>query len=224
MVNQMYPSMAKASVKLLQAAGYEVIIPKKHVCCGQPAFNSGYWDEARTVALHFLETFKEAHVLVGASGSCISMITHEYKKLGISLPQNLKVYEITDFLFRFGQNLQFNPLEEQVAMHDSCHALRKLKVESQPRALLNRIPGMEVLELDDNKACCGFGGTFSVKMPHVSIDMAQAKVASIKRTGAHTVAAVDVGCLMNIQSTAQTQGDSLKTCHVVELLAKALRS
>ncbi len=222
LVDQIAPGIAAACVRLLERSGHQVVVPRAQTCCGQPAFNSGYWDEAKAVALHSVKVFRDAEVITGPSGSCLSMLKNHYKTLDIELPRDLKVIEITDFLELYGQELECAGMERTVAFHDSCHALREMGVERQPRNLLGRIPGLAVVELDDSQACCGFGGTFSVKMPHLSLDMAQEKVAAIQRTGADTVVSLDLGCLMNIQATAQGMGVSLNGRHVVELLAEAL--
>ncbi len=222
LVDQIAPGIAEACVRLLEGSGHKVVVPKAQTCCGQPAFNSGYWAEAQAVARYSAKVFRDAEVITGPSGSCLSMLKNHYQTLDIDLPRHLQVIEITDFLELHGQALEFQGLDKTVAFHDSCHALREMGVERQPRHLLGRIPGLTVVELDDDQACCGFGGTFSVKMADLSLDMAQEKVAAIQRTGTDTVVSLDLGCLMNIEATAQGMGISLDGRHVVELLAEAL--
>lgn len=222
LVDQFTPQVAAASVKLLRAAGHEVMIPTDQTCCGQPAFNSGYWDEARRVADHFKSVFKDADIIVGPSGSCISMVKNHYEELGASFSEPVKIYEIVEFLNEYGETLNFKSMPGKVVIHDACHALREMSLYEQPRQMLGRIPDLEILELDDRQACCGFGGTFSVKMSALSLDMATEKVRAIQRSGADRVVSLDGGCLMNIKSTAAGLGVNLQTKHVVEVLAEAL--
>ncbi|MCF7800375.1 MAG: (Fe-S)-binding protein [Candidatus Marinimicrobia bacterium] len=222
LVNQFTPQVGSACLKLLRAAGHEVVIPANQTCCGQPAFNSGYWDEARDVAQHFQSVFQEAKFIVGPSGSCISMLKNHYAELGLAFPDSVRIFEIIEFLSQYGENLHFKSSHRKVAMHDACHALRELNLYDQPRSMLRRIPDLELVELNDGQVCCGFGGTFSVKMPQLSLDMAYEKVWAIQATGVDTVVSLDGGCLMNIQSTADGMGITLHTQHVAEVLAEAL--
>lgn len=222
LVDQFTPQVAVACVKLLKAAGHEVVIPTNQTCCGQPAFNSGYWDEARRVAGYFRSVFDDADVIVGPSGSCVSMVKNHFEELGLAFSDSTKIYEIVEFLAEFGSDLKFNSTPGKIVLHDACHALREMGLYAQPRQLLARIPDLEFLELDDHQACCGFGGTFSVKMAELSTDMAREKVKAVQRTGADTVVSLDGGCLMNIKSTAEGMGIKLQTKHVVEVLADAL--
>ena len=222
LVDQFTPQVAAASAKLLKAAGHEVIIPTNQTCCGQPAFNSGYWNEARRVADHFKSVFQDAEIIVGPSGSCISMMKNHYDDLGMPFSDTVKIYEIVEFLNEHGSALRFKSFPGRVIFHDACHALREMGLYEQPRQMLRRVPDLEIIELDDHQACCGFGGTFSVKMSDLSLDMAGQKVNAIQRSGADFVVSLDGGCLMNIQSTAEGLGVKLRTKHVVEILADAL--
>lgn len=222
LVNQFTPRVGAASLKLLRAAGHEVVIPTNQTCCGQPAFNSGYWQEAREVARQFKSVFQDAETIVGPSGSCISMLKYHYRELELAFDESVHIYEMVDFLSQNGQDLHFKSMPQKVVIHDACHALRELGIRDQPRDMLKRIPDLEIVELNDNQACCGFGGTFSVKMPPLSLDMAGEKVKAIQATDVETVVSLDGGCLMNIQSTAEGMGVSLRTRHLVELLADAL--
>ncbi len=224
LVNQFTPQAAGASLTLLRAAGHEVIIPTNQTCCGQPAFNSGYWDEARRVAVQFKRIFQDAEVIVGPSGSCISMLKNHYAELGLEFDENIRIFEIVEFLYHYGPTLKFRPNPKKVVLHEACHALRELRLGKEPREMLARIPDLKVIELDDNQACCGFGGIFSVKLPELSLDMARQKVRTLQATGITEVVSLDSGCMMNLQSTAEGLGIELKARHVVELLGESLLS
>ncbi|MCF7796651.1 MAG: (Fe-S)-binding protein [Lentisphaeria bacterium] len=224
LVDQFTPQVGIACLKLLRATGHEVVIPTNQTCCGQPAFNSGFREEAREVAYHFKTIFHDAKIIVGPSGSCISMLKNHYRELGLIFPESVQVFEIVDFLSQYGQSLRFHSSPQRIGIHDACHALRELKLYDQPRELLKRIPGLDLVELNDGQACCGFGGTFSVKMAELSQDMAREKVKTIQAADVDTVVSLDGGCLMNIQSTAEGMGVTLHAKHVVEVLADAMIS
>lgn len=212
---------------VLETAGCQVEFPASQTCCGQPAFNSGYWDEAREVAKHFLDVFKDAEYIVSPSGSCVSMVTHHYAELfredeaRLALWRQIasRTHEFSSFLTDvLGVDDVGARFEHKVTYHDSCHALRELKVKEAPRRLLSRVRGLTLEEMDAAEECCGFGGTFSVKFPSVSGGMARTKIDSILRTGADTVVSLDSSCLMQLQGALSRAGSSIRTMHLAEVL------
>ncbi len=227
-VDQLFPSVGIAMADVLERAGCAVDFPEKQTCCGQPAFNTGYRDEARDVARHFLDVFRAAEYIVVPSGSCTSMITRHYEELFEKEPDRLeesrrlapRVWEFSRFLLEV---LQIDDLGARyngvVTYHDGCHALRELNIKDGPRRLLSRVRGLELREMDATEECCGFGGTFSVKFSEVSGAMARAKIDSILRTGAGAVVSVDSSCLMQIQGALSRAGHVIKTMHLAEVLA-----
>lgn len=217
-VDQLYPKVGLAMADVLERAGYELDFPTGQTCCGQPAFNSGYREEARTVAEHFRKQFAHAEYVVVPSGSCASMISRHFAELGA--PAGPKVYEFSAFLTDVAKVEDVGArFEEVVTYHDSCHALRELKIKEGPRRLLRHVRGLELREMDAAEECCGFGGTFSVKFAGVSGGMARTKLESVKRTGAATIVSIDSSCLMQLQGVISREGLGIKTMHLAEVLA-----
>jgi L-lactate dehydrogenase complex protein LldE len=213
---------------VLERIGYKVDFPQDQTCCGQPAYNSGYRAEARQVAHHFLKVFRDAECIVVPSGSCTSMITHHFADLFKKEPEALRatheleprVWEFSRFLLEVAKVEDVGArFSEVVTYHDSCHALRELKIKDGPRRLLANVKGLELREMDFAEECCGFGGTFSVKFPGVSGGMAGAKLESIRRTGATSVVSIDSSCLMQLQGALSRAGWPVKTVHLAEVLA-----
>ena len=227
-VDQLFPSVGMAMAEVLERAGCEVEFPEAQTCCGQPAFNSGYRDEARAVAVHFLKAFGDADYIVAPSGSCTSMATHHMQELfepGDGLRHQAerlgsRVWEFSRFLTDvLGLDDVGARFEHTVTYHDSCHALRELKIKEPPRRLLANVRGLTLAEMDAAEECCGFGGTFSVKFPGVSGGMARTKIDSILRTGADTVVSIDSSCLMQLQGALSRAGLAVRTMHLAEVLA-----
>lgn len=228
LVDLMRPSVGFASVRLLQQAGCEVVVPEQQTCCGQPAYNNGDADNAREIArqvIAYLEQFE--HVVV-PSGSCAGMIVHHYPKLfqdELSWQQRAeslaaRTWELTQFLVDVAAVAEFNAhYDGTVTYHDSCSARRELKVYAQPRTLLDKVGGLTLNELPGGEECCGFGGTFSIKFPEVSTAIVDNKVGNVERSGADTLVAGDMGCLMNIAGRLSREGKSFKVFHIAELLA-----
>ncbi len=227
-VDQLFPKVGIAMADVLERAGCQVDFPERQTCCGQPAFNSGYRDEARAVAEHFLEVFDAAEYIVAPSGSCTSMVKHHYAELFSGDARRLQQTKtiaarswefstfLTDFLGIEDVGARF---EHTVTYHDSCHALRELKIKQSPRRLLANVRGLTLNEMDTAEECCGFGGTFSVKFPSVSGAMARTKIESILRTGADTVVSLDSSCLMQLQGALSRAGIPVRTMHLAEVLA-----
>lgn len=228
MVDQLFPQVGLAMADVLERLGYQVDFPEGQTCCGQPAFNSGYRAEARTVAKHFLKTFRDAEAIVVPSGSCTSMIVHHYAELFQKEPETLarvhaletRVWEFSKFLLEVaGVEDVGARMEDIVTFHDGCHALRELGVKDGPRRLLSHVRGLELREMTPAEECCGFGGTFSVKFPELSGAMARTKIDAILRTGARTVVSLDPSCLMQIQGVLSRTGSNIRTMHLAEVLA-----
>jgi L-lactate dehydrogenase complex protein LldE len=218
-VDQVFPRVGLAMAEVLERAGCEVEFREAQTCCGQPAFNSGYRDEALRVARHFLKVFEGAEYIVTPSGSCTSMIAHHYEEL-FPGHHETRVWEFSKFLVDVlhVENVGAK-LNRVVTYHDSCHALRELKIKDAPRRLLKNVDGLRLTEMDAAEECCGFGGTFSVKFPEVSGAMARSKIDSIVRTGADTVVSIDSSCLMQLQGALRRAGSSIETLHLAEVLA-----
>jgi L-lactate dehydrogenase complex protein LldE len=228
MVDQLFPKVGMAMASVLEHLGYEVDFPENQTCCGQPAFNSGYRDEARTVARHFLNTFENRERIVVPSGSCTSMIVHHFADLFRKDPATLervhrletRVWEFATFLTEVAHVEDVGArLDEVVTFHDGCHALRELGIRSAPRRLLAHVRGLELREMQPAEECCGFGGTFAVKFAELSGAMARTKLDAILETGASTVVSLDPSCLMQIQGALSRAGKPVRTLHLAEVLA-----
>jgi L-lactate dehydrogenase complex protein LldE len=227
-VDQLFPKVGMSLAGVLERLGYQVDFPEDQTCCGQPAFNSGYRAEARTVARHFLDTFEASETIVVPSGSCTAMVTHHFAELFGKEPETLarvhalekRVWEFSSFLTEVaGVEDVGARLEEVVTFHDGCHGLRELGIRSAPRRLLARVRGLELREMLPAEECCGFGGTFAVKFAELSGAMARTKIEAIERTGARTVVSLDPSCLMQIQGALMRAGSSVRTMHLAEVLA-----
>ena len=213
---------------VLERLGYRVDFPEGQTCCGQPAFNSGYRAEARTVARHFLKTFAHCERIVVPSGSCTAMVTHHFAELFEKEPETLarihdlehRTWEFSTFLTEVaGVEDVGARMEDVVTFHDGCHALRELGIRSAPRRLLANVRGLELREMTPAEECCGFGGTFAVKFAELSGAMARTKIEAIEKTGARTVVSLDPSCLMQIQGALSRAGSPIRTMHLAEVLA-----
>ncbi|MGD1094410.1 MAG: (Fe-S)-binding protein [Bryobacteraceae bacterium] len=224
-IDQVFPQTGLAMVDVLERAGCQVEFREAQTCCGQPAYNSGFHDEARSVAKHFLRVFEGADYIVIPSGSCTAMISHHYADLFGANDDRVarmapKVWEFSRFLLEVLHVEDLGArLDRVVTYHDSCHALRELRIKSGPRRLLSRVRGLRLVEMDAAEECCGFGGTFSVKFPEVSGAMARTKIDSIVRTGAETIVSLDSSCLMQLQGALRRAGSNVRTMHLAEVLA-----
>ncbi|MCL4802235.1 MAG: (Fe-S)-binding protein [Burkholderiales bacterium] len=229
LVDLMRPRIGFAALRLLEAAGCEVVVPGTQTCCGQPGYNSGDRASARALATKMLDEFEGFEYVVAPSGSCAGMIRTHYPDLFRDEPVTLdrirrlcaKTYELTDFLASVAR-LDAVPgaFDGTVTYHDSCSGLRELGVQAQPRALLARVAGLELAEMKDSTVCCGFGGTFSVKFGDVSAAMAEKKCANIAASGADAVVLGDLGCMLNIEGRLRRGGDErTRVLHVAEVLA-----
>lgn len=227
-VDQLFPQIGLSAVKVLRKLGVEVEFNPRQTCCGQPAFNSGYRDEARRVAGRFLEVFQDSEYVVAPSGSCAAMIKIGIPQLFPAGAPELaraervasRTWEFSDFLVSVlkaeSTGAEF---PHKVVYHDSCHLLRELGVSRPPRQLLRAVRGIQLLEMSFSDRCCGFGGTFSVKFPEVSASMAEDKAAAIVESGAEYVVACDASCLMQIDGVLRRKGIPVRTIHLAEVLA-----
>ncbi len=229
LVDLMRPGIGFAALRLLEAAGCEVVVPAAQTCCGQPGYNSGDQKAAKALALKVLKEFDGCDYVVLPSGSCAGMIRVHYPALFKDDPSviesikrlSARTYELTDFLVNVVK-LQNVPgrYSGSLTYHDSCSGLRELGVQAQPRTLLAMMPGVNLTEMRESTTCCGFGGTFSVKFGDISARMADNKCEHIRATGAGAIVAGDLGCLMNIEGRLRRRGDlETRVLHVAEVLA-----
>jgi L-lactate dehydrogenase complex protein LldE len=221
-IDQLYPEVGKAMVTVLRRVGVEPVFPASQTCCGQPAFNTGYWDEARHLAKRYCEIFADAEAVVSPSGSCAAMVRNYYPKLlGDNPHAAAHTFEFAEFLTkRLGITDVGARFPAAVTYHDACHALRELRLKSEPRQLLARVRDLKLVEMDEPETCCGFGGTFAVKFPLISTAMDAVKVESIRRTGAQYVVSTDSSCLMQIDGYLKRHRIPVQTLHLAEVLAR----
>ena len=216
-VDQLFPKVGVAMVAVLRRLKIDVDYPAAQTCCGQPAFNTGYWDEARQLAQRYREIFAGYDAVVCPSGSCTAMVRNFYPELRVEPPAT---FEFTEFLVKkLGVTDVGARFPAKVTYHDACHALRELRLKDEPRQLLRHVRGLELLEMAEAEACCGFGGTFSVKFPQISYAMDEVKCLSIQQTGAEYVVSGDSSCLMQIAGYLQQHKLPVKTIHLAEVLA-----
>ncbi len=227
--DQFFPLVGECAVKVLRRLGVDVWFNPAQTCCGQPAFNTGYREEAREVAARVLDLFDDAEYVVAPSGSCTSMVRVFYPELFAHDPERLKkanrlrerFYEFSEFLVKVLKVEDVGAsFPRRVAYHDSCHLLRELGIAEEPRKLLRAVRGIELVEIEDYRLCCGFGGTFSIKFPEISVAMAEDKVRAAADARAEYLVANDSGCLMHLAGFIHRQGLAIKTMHLAELLAQ----
>jgi L-lactate dehydrogenase complex protein LldE len=222
-----YPEVGVSIVRLLRRLGVEVTFPDGQTCCGLPLFNSGYHREAAALARRTLALFGDAPAVVVPSGSCAWMVKHEYPGLMTAEADRAaasrlagRTHELSQFLVGvLGQTAFEGSVRGRVTYHDSCHLLRGLHERQSPRAILGRLPGVEFVELPGSDECCGFGGSFSVRLPEVSAAILEQKLANIESTGADCVVTCDAGCLMQIGGGLSRRGGRQRALHLAELLA-----
>jgi L-lactate dehydrogenase complex protein LldE len=226
------PNVGFAAIKLLEEAGCLVEVPPSQTCCGQPAYNSGDRANAKALARAVVDAFQGYDYVVAPSGSCAGMIAHHYPALfdddphyrGKSEALAARTHELVSFLTDvMGVEKVAARLDGSVTYHDSCSGLREMGVKAQPRKLLNSVEGLSLIELAEPEICCGFGGTFCVKYPDISVRMVTDKCRDIQATGAGTLLAGDMGCLLNMAGRLKREGSSVKVRHVAEVLAGMTR-
>jgi L-lactate dehydrogenase complex protein LldE len=223
-IDQFYPSIAEATARLLTDRGVPVVYPEAQTCCGQPAFNSGYWEEAGRVIRHFAKTFAPHRWIVCPSGSCTAMCRVFFGQVDPSeeiVGVGRRVFELTEFLVDvLGVTDTGATFPHAVTMHSGCHGRRELGLLEQPLALLRNVRGLEYRELPNIEECCGFGGTFSVKMAGTSLAMGRTKVENILKTGAEYVVSVDISCLMHVGGMLRRDPAArhVQPIHIAEVL------
>ena len=228
LVDMMRPSVGFAAVKLLEQAGCTVEVPQAQTCCGQPAYNSGDRADTRLLAEQTIAAFQGFDYVVAPSGSCAAMIREHYPSLfadDAALKAKAddlagRTWELISFLTDLrGMTAVESAFAGKVTYHDSCSGLRELGIQDQPRRLLASVPGVELTEMVEHDVCCGFGGTFCVKYAEISNKIVTAKTEHILATGADTLLAGDLGCLMNMAGKLQRRGSAMEVRHVAEVLA-----
>ena len=228
LVDQLWSSVGTSSVAVLRRAGCEVEFDDRQTCCGQPAFNTGYRNEARRVARRFIEVFEESRseAIVSPSGSCTAMV-HHLPELFADEPQwreraeaiAARTHELSSFLIRVLKVEDVGASwQGRVTWHDACHGLRDLNIKTEPRRLIRSVRGAELVEVENAESCCGFGGTFSVKYPEISLAILDQKIEAIERAGVQAVVSGDASCLMQIGGRLSRKGSKVRVMHLAELL------
>jgi L-lactate dehydrogenase complex protein LldE len=217
-VDLVRPEVAEAAIRCLERTGARVDVPSRQTCCGQPAWNAGYTGEARRVARHTLDVFGGDEPVVCLAGSCAAMIKVFYRELFEGRPEAVPAEALAHRTHEFSSFLEGGEVGRcggTVAYHDSCHMLRELSVKAEPRDVL-RQAGTRVVDLGER--CCGFGGTFSVKLPEISAAMADEKLAEVRSGGADTVVGCDLSCLLHLEGRARRTGTAGRFLHLAEYL------
>lgn len=226
-IDQLFPQTAFNTIKVLEKAGCKVIYNPEQTCCGQPAYNAGFWDEAKKTGAKFLNDFSEENYIVSPSASCAGMVKHGFNDLFTntvthnrcrSIQRN--IYELSDFLVNVLRKDYFGAeLEGRAVYHDSCSGLRQCHIKEEPRQLLNNVEGLELVEMRDTDMCCGFGGTFAVKFESISSAMTEQKVNNALEMEADYIISTDSSCLLQIQAYIDKKKIPLKTMHLADVLA-----
>jgi L-lactate dehydrogenase complex protein LldE len=229
LVDQLWSSVGVSTVEVLRRTGCEVQFDERQTCCGQPAFNTGYRSEARKLAQRFISAFEDsdAEAIVSPSGSCTAMVHHfaelfpddaEWRKRSQAVAA--RTHELSSFLVRV---LKVEDVGARWAgrltWHDACHGLRDLNIKSEPRRLIRNVRGAEFVELSNAEACCGFGGTFSVKYPEISLAILDQKLEAVEKARVQAIVSGDASCLMQIGGRLSRTGSSVRVMHLAELLA-----
>lgn len=226
-IDQLYPQTAFNMVKVLEKAACEVNYNSNQTCCGQPAYNAGFAGDSKAVAQKFLKDFEGSDYIVAPSASCVGFVRNYYPDLfdNTSSHNEVKnignrIFEFTEFLIKILKIEKFGAsLPVKATYHDSCAGLRECKIKEEPRRLLNQVQGLELVEMEDNETCCGFGGTFAVKFDPISIAMAEQKIGHAMDTGATHLISTDHSCLMHIDGVIKNKKLSLECMHIADVLA-----
>jgi len=227
-VDQLVPEVAVDTVKILRRVGYEVAFPEDQTCCGQPAFNTGYWDDARPCAEKFLRVFKHADAVVCPSGSCTTMVRSFYPELlsssplqGDAVALGRRTFELSEFLVKVAGVTDVGAtFPHTVTYHASCHGLRELQLRDEPLQLLRKVTGLKLIEMSRFDECCGFGGTFATKFESISVAMGDSKAENVAATGAEFVTAIDSSCLLHLQGILDKRNGQARTIHLASILAQ----
>ena len=226
-VDQLYPQTAMNMVKVLEKAGVDVQYNTAQTCCGQPAFNAGFRDEARDVCAKFLKDFSGADYVVAPSASCVGFVRNYYGTLFDNSSLHNEVRDLGKRTFEFSsflvnilgiQDLGAS-LYGKATYHDSCAALRECRIREEPRKLLSRVKGLQLVEMIDTETCCGFGGSFAVKFESISVAMADQKVTNALATGSDYIISTDLSCLMHLDGYIRRKGLPIRAMHIADVLA-----
>ena len=226
-IDQLYPQTAFNMIKVLEKAGCTVSYNASQTCCGQPAFNAGFREESKQVCSKFIHDFSGADYVVAPSASCVGFVRNYYPGLfnNSSLHNDVKdlgkrTFEFSEFLVNVLRMEDIGAsLHAKATYHDSCAGLRECRIREEPRRLLSKVKGLELVEMNDVETCCGFGGTFAVKFEPISIGMADQKVNNARNTGAECIISTDLSCLMHLDGYIRYKGLALQTMHIVDVLA-----
>lgn len=229
-IEQVFPETGMALAKLLHHFGMKPVYVPHQTCCGQPAFNTGYREHALPLAERFLRLFDPYEWIVAPSGSCVSMVKVFYGQLKLSAKGrdrwealSQRIFEGTQFIYhQLGVKEIGGTFEGKVALHESCHARRELGINQEPKELLSSISGLELIVPPGSEECCGFGGTFAVKFPELSVAIGLDKLSAIQQTGANILTAVDDTCLMHLNGLMRRRNIEIRTMHALRIMAKAL--
>lgn len=224
-VDQLFPETAFNMLKVLKKFGCSVNYNPQQTCCGQPAFNAGFWDDCRPVATKFIKDFADAEYIVAPSGSCTGFVRNYYNKIldeqqYLPLILHEKIFEFSEFLTEVLHVQDTGATMKGIATyHDACGALRECKIKEAPRQLLTHVRELELRESTDSEVCCGFGGTFSVKFEAISIAMGEQKILNAIETGADFIISTDWSCLMHLDGYIRKHNHKIKALHIADVLA-----
>jgi len=227
LADQFYTSTLQNMTQILERLGVELAFPPEQTCCGQPAFNAGFWEDAKDVCGKFIKDFSGSDYIIAPSASCTGFVRNYYNKLFEDSSQSKEVrelggrlYEFSEFLIKILNIDDFGAtLQGKATYHDSCAALRECKIKEEPRKLLSKVAGLELTEMNDVETCCGFGGTFAVKFEPISIAMADQKITNASDTNAEYIISTDMSCLMHLDGYIKNKKSNLKTLHLADVLA-----
>ncbi|MGA7624529.1 MAG: (Fe-S)-binding protein [Candidatus Acidiferrales bacterium] len=231
-VDQLSPQVGLHMARVLRRIGYHVDFPDQQTCCGQPAFNAGYWSDARPLAERFVRIFREADSVVCPSASCTTMVRSFYPELlagtayqDESVKLGQRVYEFSEFLLKVARVRDVGAaFPHRVTYHDACHALRELGLKQEPRELLRHVRGIRLVEMPYSEECCGFGGTFATNFHRISVAMGDSKARNAEKSGAEYVSSTDPSCLMQIEGILRRRNSQLRTIHLASILAQTAGS
>jgi len=230
LVDLFYPEIGEATVSVLRKHGVELTFPRDQICCGQPVFNSGFRADAAAVARHTMRVFKDAEAVVLPSGSCTDMLREHYPHVFEDPAEKeaarafaAKCYELTEYLSRvLGVTQYDSEFAGRITYHDSCHMCRGLGLKQEPRTAIAGVKGAELVEMPMSEECCGFGGSFSVRLPEGSEAIMVKKLQAAQASGAETLVTADPGCMMHMAGGISRRGDPIKIMHIAQLLAGKL--
>lgn len=226
-IDQLYPQVAFNTVKILEKAGCTVKYNPQQTCCGQPAFNAGFWGESKDVCTKFVQDFDGADYIVSPSASCAGFVRNNYGKLfennAFQSPAKkvaTQIFELSEFLVKIlGVTDLGASFNGKATYHDSCAGLRECNIKAEPRALLSQVHGLELVEMNDNETCCGFGGSFAVKYDTISVAMADQKIDNALTTEAEYIISTDMSCLMHLDGRINHNGQQIKVIHLADILS-----